>query len=312
MPYRTRLLAATLVLAAVPVAGLAETAPGPGTGPVAVPVAFLHTGALAAQAAGAGQSADPIAEANALRTTGCGDRPAIDAPLTQDHRLDAAAIRVAAGDGLQEAAGAAGYRAARVARIRVASAMGPELASILETQFCHLLGDPELTDVGWFWDGKETWLLLAAPLALAGGESTTGAADRLFAAVNAARAVARRCGDTREYAAVPPLARSAALDEAALAHARDIAARGALGHEGADGSTAGERVVRAGYRWSTVGENVAAGQQSADESVDIWLESPGHCRNLMDPRFRDTGVAVAVNEDDDRVIYWVQVYAAPL
>jgi uncharacterized protein YkwD len=31
----------------------------------------------------------------------------------------------------------------------------------------------------------------------------------------------------------------------------------------------------------------------------------------MDSRYSQTGVAVAINEDDDNVIYWVQVYAAP-
>jgi uncharacterized protein YkwD len=30
----------------------------------------------------------------------------------------------------------------------------------------------------------------------------------------------------------------------------------------------------------------------------------------MNPRYTETGIAVAINEDDDQVIYWVQVYAA--
>ena len=254
---------------------------------------------------------DAVAGANALRVAGCGDRPAVAAPLVPDPRLDAAAARVAAGEGLQGAASAAGYRAARVARIRVVNAIGAAYTSILEAEFCALLGDPELTDVGLYRTGDETWLVLAAPLSLADGVGAAGAAEALFAAINAARSVTRRCGGAQEHAAAPPLRRSAALDDAAILHARDIAQRGALGHDGADGSTAAERVALAGYRWSTVGENVAAGQRQPEETVDTWLASPGHCKNLMDPRFRDTGVAVAVNEDDDRVIYWVQVYAAP-
>ncbi|HEX5789275.1 MAG TPA: CAP domain-containing protein [Woeseiaceae bacterium] len=282
-----------------------------------LPAPLLLADGSAADPAGHGEGPldyhgdDAVVLANALRISGCGDRPAVAAPLVPDRRLDAAAARVAAGEGLQEAASAAGYRAARVARIRVVNASGAAYTSILESEFCALLGDPEFTDVGLYRAGDETWLVLAAPLSLAGGVGASGAAEALFAAINAARSVTRRCGGAPEYAAAPPLERSAALDAAALLHARDIALRGALGHDGADGSTAAERVARAGYRWSTVGENVAAGQRQPEETVDTWLASPGHCKNLMDPRFRDTGVAVAVNEDDDRVIYWVQVYAAP-
>lgn len=274
------------------------------------PLIFLAAAtALAGARAGAADNA--INAANALRAAGCGDRPPLDAPLARDARLDEAAARVAGGTDLQAAANDAGYRARRVARIRLENYAGEEVARVLEAKFCGIVSDPELTDIGVHDSGGETWLVLAVPLALAAGTSAAGAADRLFAGINDARRSDRRCGVLKRMDAAPAMRRSAALDEAARAHARDIAARGALGHEGADGSTAADRVSRAGYSWSTVGENVAAGQTEAADVVDTWIDSPGHCRNLMEPRFTDTGVGVAVNEDDDRVIYWVQVYAAP-
>lgn len=53
--------------------------------------------------------------------------------------------------------------------------------------------------------------------------------------------------------------------QAAAAHAADMAARGFVGHDGSDGSEAGDR-VNPGYRWRSVGENVAAGQRNVAKS----------------------------------------------
>lgn len=50
---------------------------------------------------------------------------------------------------------------------------------------------------------------------------------------------------------------------------------------------------------------------TAHEAVDGWLASPGHCANIMDPRFVETGVALAIGREADRPIYWVQKYATP-
>ena len=84
---------------------------------------------------------------------------------------------------------------------------------------------------------------------------------------------------------------SATLTKAAAAQAADMAANNYMGHRGSDGSEVGERVTRTGYRWSSVGENVAAGQPDAETVVKAWLDSPGHCENIMGPQFREMGVA---------------------
>lgn len=74
---------------------------------------------------------------------------------------------------------------------------------------------------------------------------------------------------------------SAAARRAAEAHADDMARRGFFAHEGADGSTVGDRLARAGCRWTGVAENIAKGQRSAREVVAAWAASPGHRRNML-------------------------------
>ena len=64
----------------------------------------------------------------------------------------------------------------------------------------------------------------------------------------------------------------------------------------------------AGYSWSTYGENVAAGQTTAEEVVATWLASSAHCETLMSPEYADTGVAHATNPNSDKGTYWVQIF----
>jgi uncharacterized protein YkwD len=132
---------------------------------------------------------------------------------------------------------------------------------------------------------------------------------RVVELVNAARSKGRRCGSER-FAAAPALGISKALNEAAARHARDMARRNFFEHRGSNGSTPKERVLRAGYRPRLTGENIAYGPVSAEEVVAGWLASPGHCANIMEPRFREIGVSVATGRKRG-AIYWVQEFGAP-
>lgn len=127
--------------------------------------------------------------------------------------------------------------------------------------------------------------------------------------VNRARLRGRRCG-SEYFKAAQPLALSKALFEAARAHARDMARRGYFDHRAADGNQPKDRVRRAGYKPRLVGENIAFAPESAEEVVAGWLNSPGHCANIMDARFSEMGAAVAQGSEPGH-IYWVQNLAAP-
>jgi uncharacterized protein YkwD len=127
--------------------------------------------------------------------------------------------------------------------------------------------------------------------------------------VNEARSQARRCGSER-FAAAPPLRISSELTDAAEAHAGDMARRKFFEHRGSDGSEPKDRVRRTGYRWLLTGENIALGPESAEEVVKGWLDSPGHCANIMEPRFKDIGIGLATGGKRGQ-IYWVQEFGDP-
>jgi uncharacterized protein YkwD len=146
--------------------------------------------------------------------------------------------------------------------------------------------------------------------AVAGRESVAAIRARVVELVNHARAKGRICGSER-FTAAPPLSVSQKLSDAAGDHARDMARKKFFEHRGSDGSRPRDRVLRAGYESRLTGENIALGPESAEEVVSGWLASPGHCENIMDPRFQDIGVGLAIGRNRGQ-IYWVQVFGAPV
>lgn len=110
---------------------------------------------------------------------------------------------------------------------------------------------------------------------------------RVLAEINRIREVAGRGG----------LRLSPRLWRPARAHAKYLALRGgALRHESPDGGPFWQRLVRAGYPSKVrMSENLAmlgGGCRPEDprEVVRLWLGSPPHRANLLDPKIRQMGV----------------------
>lgn len=144
------------------------------------------------------------------------------------------------------------------------------------------------------------------------GDSGTKAFRQEFLKLtNGYRATGRNCGSTW-YPATTPVTWSRELKRAANRHSRDMATNDFFSHTGSDGSSVGDRVSDTGYRWSAVGENIAAGYDSVASVMKGWIDSPGHCANIMSPRYRDLGVACAESANSQYGSYWTMVLAAPL
>jgi len=129
--------------------------------------------------------------------------------------------------------------------------------------------------------------------------------------INQLRAESQTCGSTT-YPAVDAVTWSSTLTLAAEAHSSNMANYNFFSHTGLDDSTVGNRVSAQGYEWSYVSENIAAGQTSVQAAVDGWMESEGHCINIMSENAQEMGLACAVNNDADYRYYWTQVFAKPL
>ncbi len=104
----------------------------------------------------------------------------------------------------------------------------------------------------------------------------------------------------RAQAGCPALRSDARLAAAAQAHSADMAANDYFEHDGLDGRSFAERLTAQGYP-SPGGENIAQGQQSAQEVVTAWLNSPGHRANIDNCSFTTIGVGLAGTDK-----YWTQ------
>lgn len=126
-----------------------------------------------------------------------------------------------------------------------------------------------------------------------GEDAAKGAADD-------ADAVLRMMNAARASEGLPALARDAALDQIARAHADAMMKARMVGHDVGAGDPAA-RLAAAGYKAKVAGENVASSDTPENAHRAIWA-SPSHRGNLLMRDYRKAGVA-AVRDAAGRV--WV-------
>ncbi len=121
--------------------------------------------------------------------------------------------------------------------------------------------------------------------------------------INKVRTVGCSCGN-KFYPAAAPLVWNNNLEFSAQGHAEDMNYQNYFSHTSKDGRNIEDRITAAGYVFNgyksfAIGENIAYGQQSIAEVQDGWFKSEGHCKNLMNPGFKEIGIA-------RNGLYWVQ------
>ncbi len=150
--------------------------------------------------------------------------------------------------------------------------------------------------------------MTAAAIALGGVVATgpaTAAAPRQASSASPAppprieSALLSAMNRARVQRGLRPLRSIRTLRRPARGQSRYLRRIGTLDHAGADGSPFWTRLIAAGYpRRRSLGENLAmvpgCGRNVAARTVRMWLKSPGHRANLLNPAFRWTGAGVAV------------------
>ena len=123
--------------------------------------------------------------------------------------------------------------------------------------------------------------------------------------VNQARAAGANCGSAGNFDPAPPLTMQSNLRCAARMHSLDMLQRDFFDHTNPDGEGPGVRIANSGYEgWSTWGENIAWGQASPASVMESWMNSDGHCGNIMNPDFEHIGIGHTTMN------YWTQVFGA--
>jgi len=135
-------------------------------------------------------------------------------------------------------------------------------------------------------------------------------ARRFLSAINAIRAKGAMCAPP-----APPVNYDNRLEAAARSHTQDMSYHHFVNHTGSDGSNFLQRIGRYGYPanpGNILGEvltftkmsisNTNDKQISFERAMENFLQSPNHCRIIMNPRMRDVGVGYTQSAAG---YYWV-------
>ncbi|XDA97767.1 CAP domain-containing protein [Sulfitobacter sp. LCG007] len=113
----------------------------------------------------------------------------------------------------------------------------------------------------------------------------------------------------RKKAGVDKLTLERNLNQSAEDYTKDMMKKGYFSHDGADGSTAHERIERGGFDlekgWST-GENIAAGSIGGSSGLyddvrrlfDGLMDSPGHKANILSAKYDHVGFGIEIGKYD--------------
>jgi uncharacterized protein YkwD len=122
--------------------------------------------------------------------------------------------------------------------------------------------------------------------------------------------IAQQINAERSAQGLPPLRISDELSEIARRYSRDMVERRFFAHEDPDGRRVPGRVESAGIlNWAEVAENIARNHgfdDPAEVAVREWMKSRDHRTNILDGRYRETGIGVWVAPDN--TVYFTQIF----
>lgn len=153
-------------------------------------------------------------------------------------------------------------------------------------------------------------LALAAPSAFADARSDCAGVDADAASTSvAAVRTSVICLNNRERVArgMGALKQESRLTAAAQAHSDDMAGQNYFAHNDLTGGEPSDRAKKAGYATGWVGENIGGGYASPFDVTLGWMQSGGHCANVLDPKYVDVGIGIASTPNSDFGIYWTMV-----
>ena len=125
--------------------------------------------------------------------------------------------------------------------------------------------------------------------------------NRVMTEMNKLRSKGCKCG-SQWMPPVGPLIWDKNLYLVSNKYARYMEYNRHFDHVSKEGEDLGDRLNKIGYRWQKIGENLAYGYHDFFDVLRAWIDSPSHCKMLMDPDVTRMGLS-------KHKIYWVQSFS---
>lgn len=114
--------------------------------------------------------------------------------------------------------------------------------------------------------------------------------------------------DYRGQNGLPALSLNLTLGEAADFHSQDMATNGYFEHTAPSGTTFDQNIRNFGYGGETMGENIAAGTETAADTLVMWQNSPEHNAGMLNPNFNEIGIGRYYEPNSQYGWYWTTTF----
>ena len=119
--------------------------------------------------------------------------------------------------------------------------------------------------------------------------------------------ILRITNEEREAKGLSPLTLSQGLMDGATIRSKEITKKEE--HTRPDGSSCFTAVEKS---YLMLGENLAFGQNLPEEAMISWMNSEGHCANILDKNFKKLGVGYAYDSNSKYKYHWAQMFGSDL
>lgn len=141
------------------------------------------------------------------------------------------------------------------------------------------------------------------------GDSDAKQTEETTAEMTQAEAVLKLVNAERKKAGLQPLTLSEKLTNIAYTKAKDMAEKNYFSHQSPTYGSPFDMLKQFGVSFSAAGENIAAGQKSAEEVMDSWMNSSGHKANILNANYTQLGVGFY--RGGQYGTEWVQLFIKP-
>lgn len=141
------------------------------------------------------------------------------------------------------------------------------------------------------------------------GESDAQKSESTTAEMTQAEAVLKLVNQERSKAGLQPLTLTQKLTDIANTKAKDMADKGYFSHESPTYGSPFDMLKKFGVSFSYAGENIAAGQKTAEEVMNSWMNSSGHKANILNKNY--TQIGVGFYRGGQYGTEWVQLFIKP-
>lgn len=141
------------------------------------------------------------------------------------------------------------------------------------------------------------------------GDSDSQKSEETTSEMTQAEAVLKLVNQERAKVGLQPLKLTQKLTNIAYTKAKDMADKNYFSHQSPTYGSPFDMLKQFGVSYSYAGENIAAGQKSAEEVMNSWMNSSGHKANILNKNY--TQIGVGFYRGGQYGTEWVQLFIKP-